>query len=446
MNAITPISLAQVRPAGSNYVKSLRRLQHSGLAVVGIFAGALGIWSLTTTLQGAVATGGQFVVASDVKKVQHPTGGVVGELLVRDGQHVHAGDIVLRLDETIVRANEQIVSKQLDEFAVRSWRLEAERDGQLTLTGNPALGGRLFSPELTKLIAAETRLFEVRRAARDGQRAQLRKRAMQLTDEIKGLRAQVAAKAREAEIIATELTGVEDLYKRKLIQLTRLSALQREQASIEGQRGQLIAGIAQSEGKIAEIELQIIQIDEDQRAEVMKELREIQAREGELVERRAAAQDQLKRIDLRAPSSGTVHQLAVHTVGGVLQAGEPAMLIVPGEEELQLDAKVAPTDIDQISFGQPVRIKVQAGNQSSNPDLTGTVSRISADVTRDERQGAIYYTVRIDVPKAEIERLAPIKIMAGMQAEAFIETVPRTPIAFLMKPVMNQLSRTFRER
>jgi HlyD family secretion protein len=442
LNALQPAP-AQPRP---DYVRSLRKQQLIGLVVVGFFAGTLGVWSMTTTLQGAVAAAGQFVVAGEVKKVQHPTGGVVGELMVRDGDRVKAGDVVLRLDETVARANYQIVSKQIDEFAVRSLRLAAERDGAAGLALTPEIESRKASPEIAQLIAAETRLFEVRRAARDGQRAQLRKRVAQLRDEITGLKAQQAAKERESKIIAVELVGVEDLYRRNLVQLTRLSALQRDQASIEGQRGQLLASIAQSEGKIAEIELQIIQIDEDQRAEVMKELREIQGREGELVERRSAAQDQLRRIDLRAPSSGTVHQLTVHTLGGVLQPGEPAMLIVPVDEELQLDARVAPTDIDQISFGQPVRVKVQAGNQASNPELFGKVSRISADISRDERQGTVYYTVRVSLPRSEMERLAPVRVIAGMQAEAYIETVPRTPLDFLLKPITTQFDRTFRER
>ena len=445
---MTDLDALQTGPAQPkpDYIRSLRKQQLIGLAVVGFFAGTLGVWSMTTTLQGAVAAAGQFVVAGEVKKVQHPTGGVVGELMVRDGDRVKAGDVVLRLDETVARANYQIVSKQIDEFAVRSLRLAAERDGAGALALTPEIESRKASPEIAQLIVAETRLFEVRRAARDGQRAQLRKRVAQLRDEITGLKAQQVAKERESGIIAVELVGVEDLYRRNLVQLTRLSALQRDQAALEGQRGQLLASIAQSEGKIAEIELQIIQIDEDQRAEVMKELREIQGREGELVERRSAAQDQLRRIDLRAPSSGTVHQLTVHTLGGVLQPGEPAMLIVPADEELQLDARVAPTDIDQISVGQPVRVKVQAGNQASNPELSGKVARISADISRDERQGTVYYTVRVSLPRSEMERLAPVRVIAGMQAEAYIETVPRTPLDFLLKPITTQLDRTFRER
>ncbi len=445
MTDLYAMSLDRLRPK-PDFVRSLRQQLVIGVCAIGIFAGTLGVWSMTTTLQGAVAAAGQFVVASDVKKVQHPTGGVIGQLMVRDGDRVQAGDVVLRLDQTTARANFQIVNKQIDELAVRSVRLVAERDGASELMLTPEIEARKATSEITQLLAAETRLFEVRRAARDGQRAQLRKRVIQLQDEIKGLRFQQSAKEREAAIIAVELIGVEDLYRRNLIQLTRLSALQRDQASIEGQRGQLTANIAQAEGKIAEIELQIIQIDGDQRAEVTKELREIQAREGELVERRSAAWDQLSRIELRAPSSGTVHQLMVHTLGGVLQAGEPAMLIVPADDDLQLDARLSPVDIDQIAFGQKVRVKIQAGNQASNPELIGTVSHISADISRDERQGSVYYTVRVTLPQSELRRLAPVKVIAGMQAEAFFETVPRTPLDFLLKPITNQLDRTFRER
>lgn len=371
---------------------------------------------------------------------------MVGQLLVRDGDHVEAGRVVLRLDETIPRANYQIVTKQLDEFAVRSVRLEAERDGNDSPVLPEALAARRGEPAIAKLIAAETRLFEVRRTAREGQRQQLQKRISQLRDEIVGLKAQQAAKEKEAKIIATELVGVEELYRKNLVQLTRLSALQRDQVAIAGQRGQLVAAVAQSEGKIAEIELQIIQIDEELRAEVMKELREIQAREAELIERRTAADDQLRRVDLKAPTSGTVHQLAVHTVGGVVGPGEVVMLIVPADGSLELEAHVAPSEIDQVAVGQTARVRVQAGHQARNPELVGTVNRISADVTKDERQGFVFYTVRIAVPPEEFKRLDPIHIIAGMQAEAFIETIDRTPLDFILKPLRDQITRTFRER
>lgn len=446
MNAVTPIAERTSNAKRSSHLDMLRRHQRTGVLALVLFFGATAAWSVTTTLSGAVLAGGAFVVANHVKKVQHPQGGVVSAVPVTDGQKVDAGEIVLRLDATAAKAAHQIVVKQIDEATVRSLRLDAERQDLAELDTTAIANAISASTEFARLVAAETRLFEVRRAARDGQRAQLRKRAAQLEDEIRGLVAQRQSRERSAEIIAGELVGVEDLYQRNLVQLPRLSALQREQANIEGQRGQLVAAIAQAEGKIAEIELQIIQIGEEQRAEAMRELREIQARQGELVERRAAAEFQLERIDLRAPAAGIVHQLAVHTIGGVLQAGDVAMLIVPGEEALDLEVRVRPSDIDQIAYGQPVRIKVQGGHQASNPDLTGTVARIGADVSRDERDGHSYYTVRIAVPQAELDRLGPLRVIAGMQAEALIETARRTPLDFLLKPFTTQLDRAFRER
>lgn len=446
MNAISPIRLPAAEPRRRSHLDMLRRHQRAGLAAIVIFFGATAAWSVTSTLRGAVMAGGAFVVASYVKKVQHPNGGVVSALLVQEGQHVEEGDVVLRLDPTAVKASYQIVVKQVDEATVRSLRLEAELQDLPQMDTAPIAKAMADSTEFASLVAAEVRLFEARRAARGGQRGQLQKRIAQLNDEIKGLSAQKEAKDREAGIIANELVGVEDLYRRKLVQLPRLSALQREQTSIDGQRGQLVASMAQAEGRIAETELQIIQIGEDQRAEAMKELREIQARQGELVERRSAAEFQLAHIDLRAPATGNVHQLAIHTVGGVLPAGETAMLIVPGQDALELEVRVRPADIDQIAFGQSVRVKVQAGHQSSNADIHGSVARIGADISRDERDGQPYFSVRIAVPQGEFALLAPLKVVAGMQAEAMIETVERTPLDFLLKPFKTQIDRAFRER
>lgn len=446
MNAVSPIFQAPPVRRRPSHLDMLRRHQRSGIAAIVLFLGGTAAWAMTATLSGAVVASGSFVVASHVKKVQHPQGGVVSALPVKEGQHVEAGDIVLQLDATAARASHQIVVKQIDEATVRSLRLEAERQDLPELDTSEVAQAMAAYPAFERLVAAETRLFEVRSAAREGQRAQLRKRAAQLADEIKGLSAQREASERAAGIIANELLGVEELYRRKLVQLPRLSALQRDQATLEGQRGQLVAAIAQAQGKIAEIELQVIQIGENQRAEAMKELREIQARQGELVERRAAAEFQLDRIDLRAPNAGIVHQLAVHTVGGVLPAGETAMLIVPGEDALELEVRVRPADIDRIAPGQKVRIKVQGGHQASNPDLVGTVARIGADVSRDERDGQSYYTMRISVSKGELARLGTLKVIAGMQAEALIETAQRTPLDYLLKPFATQLDRAFRER
>ena len=230
------------------------------------------------------------------------------------------------------------------------------------------------------------------------------------------------------------------------MQIQRVTALERDAARLEGERGQLIASIAQAKGKITETELQILQIDQDLRSEVAKELREIQGKIAELVERKVAAEDQLKRIDIRAPQDGMVHQSTVHTVGGVITAGEPIMLIVPEADELTVEAKVAPQDIDQVRVGQTAVLRFSAFNQRTTPELNGVVSRVSADLTTDQRTGAAYYAVRITLSESEIARLEGLQLVPGMPVEAFIQTGERTVLSYLMKPFTDQITRSFRSR
>ena len=296
---------------------------------------------------------GSLVVDTSVKKVQHPTGGVVAELKVRDGHQVKAGDIVIKLDDTQTRANLAIVSKGLDELAARRAREEAELEGEATITFPAELLARSKDdPEVARLISGETKLFETRRKTREGLKSQLSERILQSEEEIRGLTAQVASKEKQIEWIQQELEGVRDLWSKKLVQFNRVTSLEREQARLDGERGQLIAAIAQSKGKIAETRIQILQIDQDMRTEVGKDLAEIRGKTAELVEKRVAAEDQLKRVDIRAPQDGMVHQLDVHTVGGVVSAGQQIMLIVPGADKLIVEAKVQPQDIDQVRIGQ----------------------------------------------------------------------------------------------
>lgn len=431
---------------GPDYLLALRRQRRVALAAMLLFGGSLAAWGWSASLQGAVVSSGQLVVADEVKKIQHQTGGTVVALPVKEGQSVKAGDVLLRLDETVTRTTHQILSRQLDEFSVKSSRLVAEREGREAPDFAAEILGRAASPDIAELIAAERRLFEVRRTSREGLRSQLRKRIVQLTEEIRGTRAQQVAKDREARIIAVELAGVETLYRKNLVQLTRLSELQRGQAAIEGQIGQLIASIAQAEGKIAEISLQIMQIDDDLRAEVSKELTEVRARESEAMERRAAIEAQLRQVELRAPVSGVVHQLAMHTIGGVLQPGEVAMLIVPGDADLVVESRVAPTDVDQLAVGHSARVKILAGNRASVPEITGRLAQVGADIRRDERTNLSYYAARIALEPAEIARLAPLRLVPGMQAEVFIETEARRPIDFLLKPISDHFRRALTER
>jgi HlyD family secretion protein len=222
--------------------------------------------------------------------------------------------------------------------------------------------------------------------------------------------------------------------------------LEREKERLIGERGQLVATIAQSKGKIIETELQILQVDTEMRAEVGKDLAEIRGKTAELIERKVAAEDQLKRVDLRAPIDGFVHQLTVFTVGGVITAGEPIMLIVPQADTLQVEAKVAPQEIDQLRIGQGAVLRFVAFSQRTTPELAGAVIRISADVSEDAKTGARFYTIRLDVPDSEVARLGNVKLVPGMPVEALIQTSPRTVMSYLIKPLQDQLTRAFREK
>lgn len=432
-------------PTSSHH--SIRRHLLAGVTLVAVLAGGVGGWATTTEISGAVIAPGALVVDTNVKKVQHLTGGVVGELRVRDGDRVKVGDILLRLDDTQTRANLSIITKALDELSARQARDEAERDGAAAVSFPEELVGRASrDPAVRQVVDGEARLFAIRLAGRGGQKAQLRERIGQLKEEIQGITEQVGAKGREIKFIQQELEGVRDLYRKNLVQLTRLTALERDAARIEGERGQLLAHIAQTKGKISETELQILQVDQDLRTEVAKDLAEIRGKSSEFAEKKVAAEDQLKRIDIRAPQNGIVHQLAVHTVGGVVIQGEPIMLIVPEGDLLTVEAKIQPQDIDHVRLGQAAILRFPAFNQRTTPEVNGEVSRVSADVTQDQKSGATFYTVRIAMPERELARIEGLKLVAGMPVESFINTGDRTVLSYLVKPLSDQVTKTFREK
>jgi HlyD family secretion protein len=429
----------------SNARRSIRR--HTMLALSSTFflVGGLGSWAAVTELSGAVIAPGSVVVDSYVKKVQHPTGGVVGEILARDGDRVRAGDVVIRLDETVARANLAMVTKSLDELSARQARLEAERDDRPGIVFAPVLIDRMAESVVATLLEGEQHLFAMRRESRAGQKAQLKERVAQLQEQIEGLTLQADAKADEIKLIQSELAGVQELWKKNLVPITRVTALKREETRLRGERGQLISNVAQAKGRISETALQIMQVDQDFRSEVSKELREVQAKISELMERKVAAEDQLKRIDIRAPQDGIVHQSNVHTVGGVISAGDALMLIVPETDALSIEVKVAPQDIDQLAPGQDTVLRLSAFNQRTTPELKGTVSLIAADLVTDQRSGAQYYPVRIAFAEGERERLGEVKFVPGMPVEGFIQTGYRTVLSYLTKPLSDNLVKAFRE-
>jgi HlyD family secretion protein len=424
----------------------MRRHLLVAAVVVSILLVGVGGWGATAVISGAVVASGSLVVDSNVKKVQHLTGGIVGELRVRDGDRVRAGDIVVRLDETVAHANLAIVSKGLDELMARKARLESERDGSDEIVFPAQLLAGPGDPDRAAAMDSERKLFNLRRTARSGQKAQLQERVAQLQEEITGLTAQQNSKAKETGLIERELAGVRELWKQNLVQLTRLTALEREAARLDGERGQLIAAAAQAKGKIAETALQILQIDQDIASDVAKELREVDGKIGEFIERKVAAEDQLKRIDIRAPQDGTVFQLAVHTVGGVITAGDPIMLIVPEADNLSVEVKANPQDIDQLQLNQKAILRFTAFNVRTTPEIEGIVTRISADTSSDQRTGQSYYTIRIAMAADQLERLGDVKLLPGMPVEAFVQTGDRTMLSYLIKPLHDQLMRTFREK
>jgi HlyD family secretion protein len=425
--------------------QSINRHTRIALGGVAFLVFGLGGWAWTTELSGAVVAPGTVVVDSHVKKVQHPTGGVIGEILARDGDHVRSGDVVIRLDETVARANLSMVSKSIDEMAARRARLEAERDGAKAIRFPAELTTRSDDIEVSELMRGERKLFDSRREARAGQKSQLQERVAQLAEQIDGTKLQASAKADEIDLIASELVGVQELWKKNLVPVTRVNSLKREETRLRGERGQLISTVAQAKGKISETELQIMQIDQDLRSEVSTELRDVQAKIAEYVERKVAAEDQLKRIDIRAPQDGIVHQSTVHTIGGVIGAGDPLMLVMPEGDKLSIEVKVAPQDIDQLRQGLDTVLRLSAFNQRTTPEIKGQVTRIAADLVTDERSGMSHYPVRIAVSEGEYERLGSVKLLPGMPVEGFIQTGYRTVFSYLTKPLADNMARAFRE-
>ncbi|HEX2634902.1 MAG TPA: HlyD family type I secretion periplasmic adaptor subunit [Bradyrhizobium sp.] len=417
-----------------------------GLTIALVLAGGLGGWASTAEISGALIAPGSIVVESNVKKVQHPTGGVVGEVRARDGDLVKAGDIVVRLDDTVTKASLAIVTKNLDGLWARAARLQAEQQGLDKIVFPKTLLDRADDPDVKAIIASESKLFEVRVNGRVGQKAQLRERITQLNEEIAGLAAQEKAKDQEIALVEKELSGVRDLYEKHLVQISRLTTLERDAARLNGERAQYIASRAQAKGKITETELQIIQVDKDMVSDVSKDLRETNDKIGEFVERKVTAEDQLRRVDIRAPQDGMVLQSTVHTVGGVITAGADIMIIVPQTDDLQVEAKVNPQDIDKLQIGQKTLLRLSAFNQRTTPELNGVVSRVSPDVTTEQRTGQSYYTIRVSMPPQEIARLGDVKLIPGMPVEAFVQTGDRTLLSYLVKPLSDQLKRAFRER
>jgi HlyD family secretion protein len=409
------------------------------VAVIGVAAA----FSAYAPLDGAVVTPGTIVVEGNVKKIQHPSGGVVAEIAVAEGASVSAGDLLMRLDETVTRANLDIIRNSLTTERARLARLQALRDG----VKDPAFPADLAEgSNMGGMLEGEARLTRVLLNSQEDQKRGLRERIEQSGQEIKGLEEQQISYNGQRDIVRKDLEDLLPLYKRGNIQRSRISALQRELMRNDGAIGDGLAKMAQSRAKIAETELQIVRIDHDFLAEIMTQLRETETKITELKERKIAAEDQLKRIEVRSPLSGIVHQLAVHTIGGVVSPSDVLMHIVPSSDRLAVEVQVKPSDIDQLSMGQDARVRFSAFDRRTTDELQGTLVRIAADLTHDRQNRLSYYTATVKIAQSELARLNGRKLMAGMPAEVLIKTGERTLASYILKPMQDQMERALRER
>ncbi|WP_421983162.1 HlyD family type I secretion periplasmic adaptor subunit [Roseibium sp.] len=432
---------AATNPADEELSKTVRKHLLFSLFVTIFVVVGIGGWATFTEISGAVVSSGTVVVESNIKQVQHREGGIVRDIKVRDGDLVASGDLLLSLDDTVTRANLAVITKQLQELTAQELRLEAERD-ELKAISWPE--DRIES--LGDIERGQQLLLEARQNSKEGRKNQLEEQIRQFNKQTQGLEAQVEAKDSEIELIKEELEDLDGLLNKQLVSKSRVSALRREQARLSGEYGDLIAQIARTREAISERQIQILQIEESYRAEVLEQLQDARSRIAQLEEQKIAAEDELTRVDIVAPRSGFVHQLSVHTIGGVIAPGETVMQIVPREDQLIIEAQVQPVDIDQLQPGQEARIRFPSFDQRTTPELNAKLLTLAADLTQDERTGLSFYTARLIIDDEELEKLGSQTLVPGMPVETFLQTGDRTVLSYLVKPVTDQIAHAMRER
>ena len=436
-------------PKRINTQKSLRNYQLLGFAVVlALFVG-VGGWGALASINGAVIAPGTVAVESYTKKVQHREGGIVSEIRVKEGDNVQKGDVLLVLSDAETRAELAIIGGQLDEVMGRRARLEAERDRATAPSFMPELLSRADEPTIAKILAGQRKLFESETASLKGQQEQLEERMAQLEEQISGLTAQLDSNDKQTKLINEELKGFKGLVEKGLIELTRVRERQGAAASLEGQRGEIVANIAQAKGKISEIRLQIIQLQDDSRVKILADLGDAETKMTELLERQAAAQSKLARTTIRSPVTGYVYHVSVHTIGGVVGAGETILEIVPQFDDLVLAAHARPQDIDKIHIGQIAQVRFPEFNRRSTPEIMARVTYIAADVTQPTQAGRDnfqpFYEIRLTIDAKERAKLEGKELKPGMPAEVFLQTGSRMAFSYFLKPLTDQFAHTFKE-
>ncbi len=411
--------------------------------IAGVFGGLVA-WSVLAPYEGAVMTSGLVAVETNQQAVQHLEGGIVRHIHVREGDRVGAGEVLLELDGTAARASLASVEARLFELLGQEARLKAERDGNSELVIRAGYGDVLEDPAMQDILVSQNALLDARAASRRSRVNILRQRIRQLGKRIDGLNSEVDAKASQSILIEQEVRGLDDLFEKGLATQDRRLGLKREQSRLTGERESLLSEIAATEVRIGEAEIEITSLTDGFLEEVLTELREVQTQIAELSERRIALKDQLSRLDIIAPREGAVIGIKAHTVGGVINPSEPVMFIVPEDDNLIAKVRIAPQDIDKVAPGQDARLRFSAFNQTTTPEAQGHVIKVSADAIRDEATGAFFYEGTISIP-ADWINSERWPIQPGMPVEVLVQTDTRSVISYLIKPLQDAMTRTWRE-
>ena len=421
-----------------------------GFVALLVLVGGFGTWAAVANISGAIIAGGRIEVDQNRQVVQHPDGGVVAKILVDEGDFVEAGAPMVRLDDTLLRSELAIVEGQLFELIARRGRLVAERDDSEIIEFDPILSEmRDIRPETDDLVEdlteGQRQLFRARAASMAKEAEQLEKRKAQIDSQLDGIDAQRTALTAQLELIDEELTSQQALLDKGLAQASRVLALQREKARLEGQVGELTASAAEFGGRITEIDIEILKLGTTRREEAIARLRDLQYRELELAERRNSIIERLARLEIRAPVSGIVYGLAVFAERSVIRPADPVLFLVPQDRPLVVAAEVEPIHVDEIHVGQEVTLRFTALDSRTTPELRGKVVKVSADAFVDQATQRAYYRAEIVPIEGELEKLEGMELLPGMPVEAFLRTEERTPIAYLVKPLADYFNKAFRE-
>lgn len=439
---------APAAPAGKPPVPFPTRVPMTlGLLALLVLVGGFGFWAATTNISGAIIASGSIEVDQNRQVIQHPDGGVVADIVADEGDAVQVGDVLLRLDPTLLQSELTIVEGQYFELMARRARLQAERDDEPDISfADELLARAQVDAEVAELVEGQRNLFVARKDSVQREIEQLGKRGDQIRDQVIGIEAQQTALSLQLELIEEELTDQQTLLDRGLAQASRVLSLQRERARLSGSVGELTAQKAQAEGRITEIDIEILKLDTRRREEAITTLRDLQFRERELAEQRRAIQERLSRMEIRASVSGVIYGLTVFAPRSVIRPADPVMFIVPQDRPLVIAAQVEPIHIDQLFLEQEVSLRFSSLDQQTTPELFGRVVQISADAFEDEASRVRYYRAEIVLNDGEITRLPEGSVLIpGMPVEAFIRTEDRTPLAYLVKPFADYFAKAFRE-